>query len=138
MQFKNSTQAKYHIARTTKITKTNMEALNAQQIKDLANEGMVLLTLDQIEAIFAERNEIAANNSRLALENSRLRDNIETGKMLYRNIKKSLNEMTDEELSNLGYVRKERAAELIKQAMNEGKTEVRRARRIAREVVKHG
>lgn len=139
MQFSNRTQAQYHIARTTQITKENMKALNAEQVKDLANEGMVLLTLDQIEAIFVERNEIAKNNTRLGGQVSRLKQELaerQKGQDLYSILKKSLTEMSDEELSNLGLVTKERANAALKIAYDEVEEMRANSERAIKEVVK--
>ena len=105
----NRTQAIRHITATTSIKQVNLPSkiFSADQVKNLAQEGQVIMTLEQLETIFVERNEKAANNSRLALENNRLKDELaerEKGKNAFQIVKKSLVDLSDDELKLLGLV----------------------------------
>ena len=100
-----------HITKTTTLKKVNLTHFTAVQVKDLAIEGMCIITTEQIEKMVAERNERAAVNSKLSLENSRLKAELARGKDLYHVVQRPLTDMSDKELETLGLVTIKRAEE---------------------------
>lgn len=102
-----------HITKTTTLKKVNLTHFTALQVKDLAIEGMCIITTGQIEKMVAERNERAAVNSRLSLENARLKDEVAKGKDLYHVVQRPLTDMSEKELATLGLVTIKKAKERI-------------------------
>jgi hypothetical protein len=137
-------QAKDQLLNSTQIKSTNLSHLTSAQIKELANKGETTISLADLEAIFVERNERASKNIFLnqrhtaqVAEIARLTKELEErqkGSNLYSILKKSLSEMSEEELLNLGLVTRERANERLAQMREASKVYKERLDKAYREI----
>ncbi len=123
------------------INTVNARFLTAQQIVSLVSTGKVTLTAEELVAIFSERNERANKNQQLQQDNTKLSAELAKfradGAAIRRFIKKNLIDMTDSELSELGYVRKEKAEKIIRLALDKTNEKLDNAERIVANVRKH-